>query len=106
MTKFPEFPSGTARVFWLMPPRYKVAGKNIDFPHLLILTPTPLDDQTIVNAWTHAVRYSAKGLDYPDFASAVELLLKRHPSWQIVGNNAKQIAIDLQNAGEDIPEIV
>lgn len=104
MSRIPTFESGTGRVFTLSANAYVVDGKEIIFGGLVILTPEPVRHQAVVSAWTHAVRYSAKGIDHPDYDAAVELLFKRHPSWQIVDVRAIGISPNFRKAEEDIPE--
>ena len=105
MSRVPKFPGGTSKIFHIAADHSYVAyGKAVDFPGAFILTQEPIIAQVAINAWTHAVRYTAKGLDYPDYEAALQLLLERHPSWQVVGLHCPTVAIDLRNAGEDIPE--
>src|SRR5262249_23538983 len=84
--------------------RYIVAGKDITFEGALIITPEPTEISKILSAWTYALRYSAKGLNYPDYEAALKLLLERHPSWQHVDIKALTITPDFEKAAEDIPE--
>lgn len=81
MSHIPKHPSGTGCIFHLTTNHHTIDGKNIPFPGGIILTPEPIADETMVAAWTYALRFSAKGLDLPDYEAALELLIKRHPSW-------------------------
>lgn len=47
-----------------------------------ILAPDDVAADLVRHAWSYAVRYSAKGLDVPDYEAAAKLLMQRHPSWQ------------------------
>lgn len=49
-----------------------------------IILPEPIRLEIVVAAWSYALRYSAKGLDVPDYEAALKLMLKRHPSWQVI----------------------
>lgn len=100
----PSHPAGTARVFTLHGQNYKVGLENLSFPGAVVLTPEAIPTYVVLNAWTYAVRYSAKGLDHPDYEGALNLMLQRHPSWQIIDRACVGIQFDLKNAGEDIPE--
>ena len=58
----------------------------------------------MVAAWTYALRFSAKGLDLPDWDAALELLIQRHPLWQVIGRHARIINPDLTKTANDISE--
>ncbi len=104
MTLVPEFPPGMSRIFQLATDPYTVEGNKLRFPGAVVVTSETVTDEVVTNAWTYAVRYSAKGLDYPDYDAALKLLIKRHPSWQIVGRHVHSIKLNLAGAKDDIPE--
>ena len=70
-----------ARVFQLIPDN---GSHQVHFGYSVVILPESTDESIIRNAWTYAVRYSAKGIDLPDYDAAIELLKKRHPSWMVV----------------------
>lgn len=70
----------------------------------IVVTPAHEDIQKVHAAWAYAVRYTAKGLDLPDYSSAVELLKQRHPSWTIIESRVMPIQVNLAIADNDVPE--
>lgn len=57
------------------------------------------------DAWTHAVRYTAKGIDLPDHDAAAEMLKERHPSWFVFRqDHLPTVNVTLANAEEDKPD--
>jgi hypothetical protein len=104
MSSIPTYPPRVGRIFNLIAPRHTINGRDMQFPGAIVLTPEPTADETVVVAWTYALRYSAKGLDMPDYDAALALLLQRHPSWQIVDRRAHGINPDLSKDIEDTPE--
>lgn len=58
----------------------------------------------VTAAWAYAVTYSAKGLNIPDYEAAVELMKKRHPSWQVIARDFIPIGLDLTKAVDDVTE--
>ena len=46
----------------------------------VVITPVSTTIDTVVAAWSYAVRYTAKGIDLPNYEAAAELLMTRHPS--------------------------
>lgn len=85
----------TDRVFIL------VAARGIQY---VVVLPEPLSFERVTAAWSYAVRYSAKGLDLPDYDAAVKLLSDRHPSWQVIQSQCIQVAYNGAMAEQDIPE--
>jgi hypothetical protein len=75
-----------------------------DMLTFVVITSPDIDANTIIAAWSYAVRYTAKGLDLPDHDKAIELLKRRHPSWEIVEATIQKIPVDLNQADKDIPE--
>ena len=69
-----------------------------------IVVPEGVQPQEVSAAWAYAVRYTAKGLDLPDHDAAVQLLVKRHPKWQVVATGVQTVAVDLNQADKDNPE--
>lgn len=69
-----------------------------------VITPEPASVEVVTAAWAYAVRYTAKGLDLPDHDAAIQLLLKRHPSWRVVNSTVSPITVNLNLAEQDIPE--
>lgn len=104
MSHIPKHPGGTGRIFHLTTDHHSIDGKTIPFPGGIVLTPEPVADETVVAAWTYALRFSAKGLDLPDYEAALELLIERHPSWEIVDMRVHIAHSDLRWNAEDIPE--
>ena len=70
----------------------------------VVVTPEDTPPETITAAWAYAVRYTAKGLDLPDYERAVEMLSKRHASWIIVQSGLINVQVELAKADDDRPE--
>lgn len=68
------------------------------------ITPTSTQLEVVVAAWSYAVRYTAKGLDLPDYEEAVKMLIQRHPSWTAFESRINNIAVTLAKAETDVPE--
>ena len=104
MDVIPSFPHGIGRLFQLTAPRHTINKVDLKFGGALILTPEPIAEEIMVIAWTYALRYSAKGLDLPDYDAALEMLIQRHPSWQIVDRHAHITNPDMSKSIDDVPE--
>lgn len=70
----------------------------------VVILPEPTDLKVVIGAWSYAIRYSAKGLDVPDYGEAVKLLQQRHPAWLIEYGEVYEIAYDVHLAENDTPE--
>lgn len=70
----------------------------------MILTPEPLEPNIVTAAWSYALRHTAQGLDLPDHEAALELMLKRHPSWRFVEGHVQNAPVSLGLAEQDVPE--
>jgi hypothetical protein len=90
------------RVFSLQP--YGNQPRNAKAVQYVIVTPDLIEPQIVQAAWSYAVRYSAKGLDLPDYDAAVKLLHQRHPSWTVVESVVQPIPVNLALADQDTPE--
>lgn len=88
-----------ARVFKIARP---LGGSAKDHEYFVLILPEPVPWERVRDAWTHAVRYSAKGIDLPDYDAALSLLKQRHPSWEIIDSSALDVMWDTRRAGEDI----
>ena len=86
------------RLFRLQP-----YGKVAPFNYV-VLTPVAVDVDTVSAAWAYAIRYTAKGLDLPDHEAALQKLLERHPSWQLIQSIVPSIPINLALADTDSPD--
>jgi hypothetical protein len=69
-----------------------------------LVVPEPRNFEEIVAAWSYALRYSADGLDVPNYRKALELLRQRHPSWIVVDSQPIAISYDADYAEMDVPE--
>jgi hypothetical protein len=69
-----------------------------------ILTPEPISNEVIIAAWSYALRYTAQGLDLPDHEAALQLMLKRHSSWQAIEGRVLNVQVNLALADKDEPE--
>ena len=78
-------------------------NRENDFRYVVLL-PEPQPNEVVIAAWAYAVRYTAKGLDLPDYEAAFKLMLERHPSWEIIESRCMAVKIDLSKADQDIPE--
>lgn len=72
---------------------------------LVVYTDKPVTGEVMRNAWTYAVKYTATALNTPNYDAAVNLLLQRHPGWKIVDSIVLSVEVELDNAGEDIPDV-
>lgn len=70
----------------------------------VVITPEHTTTEVVTAAWSYVVRYSAKGLDLPDYEAAAALLMQRHPSWTIVQSRIVNIPVNLATAETDVPE--
>lgn len=75
-------------------------------PHIVavVILPEATSIGKARDAWTHAVRYTAKGLDIPDFDAALVMLKERHPSWTVIPSGCPLVPYDLKGASPDVPE--
>lgn len=79
-------------------------GLRKDEPYAVLSLPELTDSDVVTAAWAYAVTFSAKGLNRPDYDAAVDLLKKRHPSWQVIGRNFTRIDLQLSKADDDVAE--
>jgi len=79
-------------------------GVRKDEPYAVLLLPEITDPGVVTAAWAYAVTFSAKGLNRPDYDAAIELLKKRHPSWQVLGRKFTYIDLQLSKADDDVAE--
>ncbi|MGB7341111.1 MAG: hypothetical protein WBC91_19600 [Phototrophicaceae bacterium] len=70
----------------------------------VVMTPEPIEHSIVIAAWAYALRHTAKGLDLPDHEAALELLLERHPSWQVIEGQVVNVPVQLAVADNDEPE--
>lgn len=70
----------------------------------VLICPEPIDFSKANRAWSYAVRYSAKGLDVPDYEAAIKLLTERHPSWKVIPSKLPKLKYDPHEAEEDHPD--
>lgn len=83
---------------------FLLIGVNRHEFYATLITPEPVDMRKVSAAWTSAVRYTAKGLDIPDYAAAVARIKANHPSWIVVSESPRQIPYVRENHEEDTPE--
>lgn len=69
-----------------------------------LITPEVVSVEKVTRAWSYAVRYSAKGLDLPDYAAALRLLTERHPSWTVFESRFISVKYNPTYAEGDEPE--
>lgn len=52
-----------------------------------------LPEETIIHqvraSWSYCIRWTAKGLDVPDYPAALKMMKERYPSWQFIETNNK-----------------
>ena len=70
----------------------------------LVLTPDTVNEETAMAAWSYAIRYSAKGLDVPDYEAALVVLQQRHPAWQYFPIDVVNVWYKAEKADSDTPE--
>jgi hypothetical protein len=90
------------RVWQLVGGRF--APNRSSEPFGIIITPEPLDKVVVESAWSYAIRYTAKGLDIPDYPAAVQLMLQRHPSWVFISHLPQSAAYNPSFAENDTPD--
>lgn len=71
---------------------------------MVLITPQPVKAVIAQNAWSYAVKYTAKSLEEPDHEAALKLLLERHPSWTVIPSMLIQVDVHLTDAEKDVPE--
>jgi hypothetical protein len=70
-----------------------------------LITPDDVDREKAITGWSYAVRYTAKGLDVPDYEAAARMVVQRHPTWQcFAGPEVDGIWYSASHAENDIPE--
>ena len=70
-----------------------------------LVVPDEATKEAVFAAWSYAVRYTAKGLDVPDYEAAGKLLAQRHPKWQcFIGPEVEGVWYSGPHAEEDKPE--
>ena len=70
----------------------------------IVITPEHTSNDVVTAAWSYAVRYTAKGLDLPNYQAAAEMLTQRHPSWTIIQSRLTNVSVNLAKADSDVPE--
>jgi len=70
----------------------------------VLITPKDIEQNVAAAAWSFAVRNTAKGLEMPDYDAAIQLMLERHPSWEIIDSPVLPASVNLTLADEDRPE--
>lgn len=85
---------------------FNLVGVRGNEPFKAVLILPGLESVLVVTAaWSYAIRYTAKGLDIPDYQAAVKLLLERHPSWQVfIGEDVGSIGYGAELADKDTPD--
>ncbi len=92
-------PTPLYQLFQLAP----YGARNPQFQYV-VLTPGPVEDKIVYAAWAYALRHTAQGLDLPDHDAALELMIQRHPSWQIIEGTVRPVPVQLQLADQDEPD--
>jgi hypothetical protein len=72
-----------------------------------------LPEETIIHnvraSWSYCIRWTAKGLDVPDYQAALAMMKERYPSWIYIetNNQVSQVAYSGGFRDEDVipPEI-
>lgn len=64
----------------------------------VIISSDSVKDDEVVIEWSHAVRYTAKGLDVPDYDAAIASIAQRHPDWRVSQHPITTIAYDPSKA--------
>lgn len=70
----------------------------------IVITPDTVDHKTVTIAWTHAVRFTADGLDKPNWEKALHKLEEFHPSWVMVRGKVAGVMVDVNNQEADQPD--
>lgn len=69
----------------------------------VVILPDELCYRDVEAAWSHAVRYTARGLDLPDYEAAVSLMMQRHPSWVASVTRGFHVNYRAESADLDTP---
>ena len=70
----------------------------------VVIAPTSTELESVIAAWSYAVRYTAKGLDLPDYEAASKMFAQRHPSWTVIQSRISNVPVTLAKADSDMPE--
>jgi hypothetical protein len=96
------------RVFLLQGDRQVLLGEDFFGPSrgtvAVVIIPDDVRTEVIVAAWSYAVRYSADGIDLPNYQAAVELMMQRHPTWIAAATKGYTISFDAESAELDFEE--
>lgn len=96
------------RVFLLQGDRQVLLGGDLFGPSrgtvAVVIIPEDIRTEVIEAAWSYAVRYSADGIDLPNYQAAVELMMERHPTWIAAVTKGYNISYSAERSGEDVAE--
>lgn len=64
----------------------------------VVITPESVMKDQVTIAWSHAVRYTAKGYDLPDYEAALASVGQRHPDWKVSSHGVVMVDYDPSKA--------
>lgn len=70
----------------------------------VVIIPENVRTEVIEAAWSYAVQYSADGLSLPNYPTAIELLMERHPTWIAAITKGYTIGFNPERAMTDFPD--
>ena len=68
----------------------------------VVIIPENVRSEIVSAAWSYAVRYSADGVDLPNYQAAVELMMQRHPTWIAAATKGYTISFNADRAELDL----
>lgn len=97
------------KAYRLLSGRFLPRERPFDQPeksHGILILPEPLPREPVEAAWSYAIRYTAKGVDMPDFEAAIALMLERHPTWRVEQEiPIGRVAYNPDRAEDDKPDV-
>lgn len=51
------------------------------------ILPESVTGDVVAAAWSYAIRYGADGLDLANYERAIEIMMERHPTWEVYATN-------------------
>jgi hypothetical protein len=74
------------------------------YQHFIVavaITPEDVTGEVVGAAWTYAIRFGADGLDLPNWERAIEIMMERHPTWEVYTTKGYTLRYDFVSAELD-----
>lgn len=86
-------------------PRYPHNNPNKHPPIVAVVITDEIETrETVQSAWSYALKYTAKGLDEPDYEAAAAAMIERHPAWVLASTEIAKVEYLGAAADKDKPE--